>query len=171
MLLDCVLLTSLNLINFKMINAKKIHGMFYNCKSLVHLDLSYLDLRKVTKLDDMFYGCDNLKYLNLLNAEEKTGFDFSNIFAPIPKNIIVCIEQTKTPILYEQIMQKKCPIINCLEDLNNNNNNINVLVKNDFCLTYHFSLDYNNCYENCDVNYFIEKNDYILFLKRIVFIK
>ena len=154
---DCVLLTSLNLKNFKMINAVKIHGMFYNCKSLVYLDLSYLDLRKVTKLDDMFYGCNNLKYLNLLNAKEKTGFDFSNIFAPIPKNIIVCIDKTKTPILYEQIMQKNCPIINCLEDLNNNK--INVLVKTDFCLTYHFSLDNNNCYENCDANYFIEKND------------
>ena len=163
----CILLTSLNLKSFKTINAEKIQSMFYNCKSLIYIDLSNLDLTKVATFDNMFYGCDNLKYLNLLNVKEKAGFNFDNIFAYIPQNIIICIKQNKAPNLYAQIIQKYYLIIDCLEDINDNN--INVLIRPDSCITYQFSLNNNNCYENCEENYFIDKNNINFFQKNCIY--
>ena len=164
---DCILLTSLDLKSFKTINADEIHEMFYNCTSLVYIDISNLDMRKVKKFHDMFYGCNNLKYLNILNINEKTGFDFSNIFAHVPDNIIICVNQANTPLLYKYIMKKNCPIINCFEDLNDNK--VNVLVKSDSCITYHFSLENNSCYEDCNQNYFNENNNNYSYNKNCIY--
>ena len=167
MFTNCTLLTSLNLKNFKTIEVDEIYQMFYNCKSLVYIDLPNLDTSKVTRFEDMFYGCDNLKYLNLLNVTEKTEFNLNNIFDYIPQNIIVCIDQTKAPNLYEQIIQKNYHIIDCLEDINDNN--INVLIKPDSCITYQFSLDNNDFYENCEENYFIDRNNGNFFEKNCIY--
>ena len=154
---DCILLTSLDLRGFRTINAERTYDLFNNCKSLVYINLPNLDLSKPPDFNNMFYGCDNLKYLNIINVNEKSGLDYSNFFNGVPENIIVCINEQKTPLLYEQIMKKKCVIRDCLDDLNEQK--VNILSKNDSCTTYHFSLDNNTCYEDCDKNYLNENNN------------
>ena len=80
--------------------------------------------------------------MNILNAKEKSGLDFSNFFNGVPENIIICINKEKTPLLYEQIMKKNCPKMDCLDELNEKK--VHILSKSDECTTYHFSSDNNN---------------------------
>ena len=154
---DCVLLTSLNLKSFKTIKGEKINRMFYNCRSLIYLDLSNLDTTNIYAYEEIFTGCSNLKYLNLNNVIERNGFDFSTFFSGVPENIIICINEEKTPILYGLIKQKQCPIEDCLEEMNVQN--VSILVSSSFCTAYLFSYNNNNCYENCELNFIIKGNE------------
>ena len=155
---DCALLTSLNLSSFKTIKVDQAQDMFNNCKSLVYLDLSNFDTSSLKQFENMFSGCVNLKYLNLLNVKEKQGFNFNNIFYGIPKNIIICINEVTAPNLYKEILKKSCPIKACLQELNNKE--INALVNSDSCTIYHYTFDNNNCYYDCEQNYFQNNNNF-----------
>ena len=161
----CTSLVYVNFSNFDTSNIKLMQYMFYNCISLISLNLSNFDTSNVINMGYMFYNCKNLRYINLKNFIEKQGLIYTDIFSEIPNNIIVCINKTKAPNLYQLIEKKNCSNIYCYDDwykkqkklikdtnkcIDNCNDNIN------------YKYEYNGiCYNNCSYGIFLDKNDLI----------
>ena len=108
----------------------------------------------------MFYNCKNLQYLNIKNFEQNSNLNYNEIFYGIPKNLIVCINKTKAPDLYQLIQNLNCGNIYCSDDwyikqkkyiteinecIDNCNNNQNY--------KYEFN---NKCYDKCSDKTFNE---------------
>ena len=90
--------------------------MFEECYSLTSLDLSHFDTSSVTYMEDMFYNCHNLEYINLRNFTDKKNQEFDQFFTNIAKNAVVCIDQNKSPTLYNMIYGKSCITVSCVCD-------------------------------------------------------
>jgi hypothetical protein len=54
--------------------------------------------------------------MNLKNFELSNNLDYNNIIDGIPKNVIVCINETKSPVLYQIIENLNCSNIYCSDD-------------------------------------------------------
>ena len=90
--------------------------MFNGCSSLISLDLSNFNTKKVGNIFYMFNGCTNLQYINLKNFELIDTMSYDNIINGIPKNVIVCINQSKASYLYQLIENLNCSNIYCSDD-------------------------------------------------------
>jgi surface protein len=71
--------------------------LFYNCASLTSLNLSNFDTAQVTWIESMFEGCSSLEYINLIKASENQILNSKNIFKGTPENLVICLNQEKTP--------------------------------------------------------------------------
>ena len=57
----------------------------------------------------MFSGCKNLEYINLQNFDESQITASVNMFAYVPDNVVICINEDKTKTkIFPQIKKKKC---------------------------------------------------------------
>ena len=72
--------------------------MFEGLNLLTTLDLSKFDTSKVEEIDKIFYGCESLEYINMKNFNQMGGlFDFGNMFYIVPKNVIICVNESNIP--------------------------------------------------------------------------
>ena len=128
--------------------------MLYGCSSLVSLDLSSFNTKNVRIIEKMFYGLNNLKYLNLKNFELQNNLDYTNIIDGIPKNVIVCIDHDKAPVLYQLIENLNCDNIYFLYQLIENLNCDNIYCSDDW-ISHQKKLnkETNECIDNCNDKY------------------
>ena len=162
---NCPSLSSLELSNFETSHLESMFGMFRGCSSLNSLNLSNFDTSQVYDMEYLFYECKNLKYINLNNFDEISINDDSNfyddIFYKVPKNVVICIKENITKnIIFPQIKQIECYVIDCTDNWKSNRkkiiNNTNECVE--ICgesLEYKYEYD-GKCYENCTYNYYID---------------
>ena len=117
---DCSSLTSLDLSNFDTSKVTRLNKMFSGCTSLTSLDLSNFITSQVTRVNKMFYGCTNLRYINLQNFDEtslsSSATYYSNIFTSVPINLVICIVQENSPIIFSQLADISCKVIDCSDD-------------------------------------------------------
>ena len=113
---SCKSLVYINFTNFETSECTSMKYMFSYSTSLISLDLSGFDTKKLTSIQGMFQGCTSLKYINLINFQLKENLDYSNTISRIPKNVIVCIDQTKASDLYQLIVDLNCNNIYCSDD-------------------------------------------------------
>ena len=75
--------------------------LFYNCTSLSNVYLPYINMENSVYMKYMFLNCSKLEYLNMINVVEVPSktFETTGMLSGIPNNIIVCINQTQSPIL------------------------------------------------------------------------
>ena len=165
MFYGCSSLKSLELSSFDTSNVANMWGMFYNCSSLSSLNLSNFNTSHVTNMLHMFYGCSSLSSINLFNFNISNLIDMSGIFFGCKNlgyiylknlntfnlyywdllfgdldNVVICInEYNTTNILFSQIIEKKCQIIECSDNLESKQKQI---INDSDCL----------CKDNCDNN-------------------
>ena len=116
---NCISLKSLNLSNFDISQVTMMEFLFYNCTSLSNVYLPYINMENSVYMKYMFLNCSKLEYLNMINMVEDPSktFQTSEMFNGIPNNIIVCINQTQSPILYDLLVQTTiCPTFICTNE-------------------------------------------------------
>ena len=142
MFYECYSLTSVDLSNFYSSNQVSLHGTFYNCINLKEIDLSKLSdigstysafynchslinlnfpnfkLTSNINFEDMFYNCTILKYINMSNAVENSAASYVSIFQGIGDGLKFCINETKTPKLYQELLKVNLTSLNCSYCLN-----------------------------------------------------
>ena len=115
--------TSLKLIDFTGIhivskdkNQDTMFRAFKNCESLTSLDLSPLtSLRRDFR--EMFHGCKYLEYINFINFNESTQqFGSLSLDNIIPKNLVICINESLSPNFYSSLLNRACTTIYCGEN-------------------------------------------------------
>ena len=105
-------------------------------------------------MDSMFSDCINLEYINVFNFNESQIPSYENIFSNVQGNIVICANENTTKyIIFEEIYDIKCHVIDCSNDweikqkkiINNTNECI------DSCdNSTQYKYEYNGkCYENC----------------------
>ena len=121
MFLDC---SNLKLINFTGIiqvykeGLDTMYGAFKNCVSLKSLDLSKLILPE-SDFSYIFDGCYNLEYINFLNYNEnklRSPSFYMKLDNTIPKNLVICINESLSPNFYSYLTNRECTVIYCGED-------------------------------------------------------
>ena len=90
--------------------------MFHGCYSLTSLNLSSFDTSKVLSMVNMFYDCTNLQYINLQNFDESASGYFNEMFKNVPKNFVICINETKNDKIISAIPNQNCYINYCNDD-------------------------------------------------------
>ena len=112
--MNCYLLSSIDLSNFKAPNVNNLERMFYNCKSLISLNLSNFIISSVTDMTSMFKGCSNLDYINFFSFDENDNLDISNIFVDTPDELIYCVNDIfNIPKIYSELKIKECAFKDC----------------------------------------------------------
>ena len=142
---DCSSLSSLDLSNFDTSNVQRMDFMFSYCSSLSSLDLSNFDISNVQLIFSLFSGFSKLEYINLSNFRVIGSYLVSRFFQEVPDNIVVCINETNNPNIFNQLKIKNCYTIDCSTDwkINQkrivnktdicwNNSNINILYKYEY---------------------------------------
>ena len=64
----------------------------------------------------MFEGCSSLEYINLIKASENQNLNSKNIFKGTPENLVICLNQEKTPNFTLYLNEKKCYKMDCTND-------------------------------------------------------
>ena len=162
-------MTSLISIHFGNLDTSEVSGsvarLFRNCYSLKYLDLSKLDISRILYLDDIFKGCSSLEYINFNNYVESKVSLKPSIGNEIPSNLVICLNQTNAPSLYNTLSNRKCTVIYCREDWREHQTKFNE--KNE-CVTRcenDYSYEYENiCYKICPngtkaINFICEKEE------------
>ena len=157
----CISLVYVNFTNFDTSNCELMYWMFSKCFSLISLDLSSFNTKQVKDIRGMFNRCNNLQYINLKNFELKDNIDYTSIINGIPKNVIVCINGTKSPYLYHLIEDLQCSNIDCSDDWYLHQKKLNSETNKcyDNCDNkYEFN---NKCYGSCQYGSFYDENNFI----------
>ena len=113
MFYNCTSLTSLDFSNFDTSRVTTMQQMFYNCTSLSSLNLSSFQTPRVNNTNQMFYGCNNLEYINLPTFNDNILINYNDMFYHVPDNLVVCINETNSNKILEQLFQKNCLIVDC----------------------------------------------------------
>ena len=94
-----------------------MYGAFRYCESLTTLDLTPLEIPNLD-FRFLFYDCKNLEYINFKNYDEskvrnnwKLEFDDK-----VPKNLVICIEETIAQNLFSTLSNRECTVIYCGDD-------------------------------------------------------
>ena len=163
---DCSSLTSLNLSNFDTSHVTNMIYMFYNCSSLTSLDLSNFNTSLVESMYMMFYDCVNLEYINIYNFKEKELVNTIDIFANVPNNIVICINESSNTgsIISALIGNIKCHVIDCSNNwksiqkklINNNSNECIYSCANSTQYIYEYN---GKCYENCSNGFLYDNSN------------
>ena len=112
----CESLTIVNLTNFDTSKVQRMDELFDSCTSLISIDLSSFIISSISTMQNMFNLCNNLVYINLKNAIKTGSFTITNIFSGVPINVVFCIEEGNSPILYNEIKKKACASYYCLDN-------------------------------------------------------
>ena len=101
----CTSLVSIKLFKSETKSLMYFDDMFSNAKSLISLDLSSFDISSIGNMNNVFYGCKSLIYLNLKTFSEKDSVMVSRLFSEDMKDIIYCIDETKSKIIANSIKE------------------------------------------------------------------
>ena len=170
----CSQLKILDLYFFNISNVIDTSYMFANCSNLTSLNLRNFKTDNLITMEKMFYGCLNLSYINLNDTIDKTIVNYDSVLDETPINMVICLDQDKSPKLSELIrdVTKGCTAIDCFgkydyirqkrlinDNLDNDNQEI---VCTDYCKKYnkfHYLFD---CISICPNGTYEELNeDYI----------
>ena len=167
--------TSLTSIDFSNLNTSlvshSVARIFKNCYSLKTIDLSKLDIFSIPYYDDIFQGCKSLEYINFINyMESRVELNYyASIDDDLPNNLVICINQTNAPHLYNSLMKRGCTIVDC--DKNWREKQKKIIAATNKCVStcenennYEFE---NKCYESCPNgtkpnNFICEKEEIII---------
>ena len=139
MLYNCSSLSSLNLSNFNTSHVTNMLHMFYGCSSLSSINLFNFNIPNLIDMSGIFFGCKNLGYIYLKNLNTFNLYYWDLLFGDLD-NVVICInEYNTTNILFSQIIEKKCQIIECSDNLESKQKQI---INDSDCL----------CKDNCDNN-------------------
>ena len=149
----CSSLTSLDLSNFDTSQTTCINSIFYGCSSLTSLNLSNFDFSNMHEIINFFNGCNNLEYINLANFDE-TGINvYSNMFANVPHNLVICIDPNKIKNRIKNVLdEKKCHVIDCSDNWKSKQKKIqgSNICMDDCDINSEYKYEYNGkCIENC----------------------
>ena len=149
--------TSLTSIVFSNLNTSlvshSVARIFRNCYSLKTVDLSKLDISHIPYYDDIFQGCKSLEYINFINyMESRVELNYyASIDDDLPNNLVICINQTNAPNLYNSLIKRGCTIVHC--DKNWREKQKKIIAATNKCVStcenennYEFE---NKCYESC----------------------
>jgi len=111
----CTSLTSINLSGLDATSVKSAASLFCNCESLISVDFSKVDLSNIRYFDNIFTNCLNLEYINLINYDESLPLVSNQIKLNefIPSNLVICIDESKAPVLYNSLNSIRCPVVYC----------------------------------------------------------
>ena len=114
----CTSLTSINLSGLDATSVQSAASLFCNCESLISVDFSQVDLTNIIYFDSIFTNCLSLEYINLINYDESIPLESSQIQLNqfIPSNLVICIDESKAPVLYNSLNSIKCPVVYCGEN-------------------------------------------------------
>ena len=139
MFYNCSSLSSLNLSNFNTSHVTNMLHMFYGCSSLSSINLFNFNISNLIDMSGIFFGCKNLGYIYLKNLNTFNLYYWDLLFGDLD-NVVICInEYNTTNILFSQIIEKKCQIIECSDNLESKQKQI---INDSDCL----------CKDNCDNN-------------------
>ena len=119
MFYGCSSLISLNLSNFNTTKVINMGYMFFGCSSLTSLNLTGFNTSEVSQMYNMFKNCVNLEYINMKYFEDNKLDNLHNyfyIFAQVPDNIVVCVNNNGCNIIFSHLNKTKCYTITCSED-------------------------------------------------------
>ena len=166
---NCKSLIYVDLSYFTTSNITHMDNAFHGCESLISLNLSNFDISKTTWIESMFEGCSKLQYINLKNAIEtnNSNFIYTNIFKNTPENMIICINETNSPILTNLFKQKNnmCYRIDCSDDWISKQKKI--IKEEGLCIekcnnSINYKYEFNGiCHNNCTYGTFLDKIDSI----------
>ena len=108
MFTGCISITSINLSSFRTPKLLYMHNMFNNCKNLTSLDLSSFTLDSTQQIHNMFYNCEKLEFVNFKLAKMIDISNYNNMIANTAKNIVFCVDESKTPILNKLMESNSC---------------------------------------------------------------
>ena len=150
-------------------NVDNIALLFYECVNLTRVNFQNFDATSLTIFNSMFINCKKLKYIDFRNAVDNPSFEYDFIFYGIEFVLITCINETKAPKLYSEIIKinslsKNCSYIPCqflhyYED----NGIIRCTITDECPKEYNkFILEKNECTDDCskdnNSNMNLEKN-------------
>ena len=139
MFYNCSSLSSLNLSNFNTSHVTNMLHMFYGCSSLSSINLFNFNISNLIDMSGIFFGCKNLGYIYLKNLNTFNLYYWDLLFGDLD-NVVICInEYNTTNILFSQIIEKKCQIIEYSDNLESKQKQI---INDSDCL----------CKDNCDNN-------------------
>ena len=104
----CISLTSINFSGFNTSKALYMFQAFNNCKNLISLDLSSFEFYSIDKTYNMFDGCEKLEFVNFKIANISKVLNYTNMIRNTAKNIVFCVDETKTPILNKLMESNSC---------------------------------------------------------------
>ena len=106
----CSSLTSINLSSFDTSKVDLMYEMFYGCSSLISLDLSSYDTHSVQQIYNMFFDCEKLEFVNFKKAQISgtTLNSYENMITNTAKNIVFCVDESKTSILNQLMDLNSC---------------------------------------------------------------
>ena len=104
----CTSITSINLSNFDASKITIIQYMFNNCKNLISLDLSSFKFGNLTNIESMFNNCEKLEFVNLNKTNISDVKKNNNMIKNTAKNIVFCVNESKTSILNQQMESNSC---------------------------------------------------------------
>ena len=111
----CTSLTSINLAGLDATSVQSAASLFCGCESLISVDFSQVDLSNIRYYDNIFTNCLSLEYINLINYGESllSSSYIIQLNEFIPTNLVICIDESKAPVLYNSLNTKKCPVVYC----------------------------------------------------------
>ena len=104
----CTSITSINLSSFNTSKATLVYYVFNNCKNLISLDLSSFEINYSAQIYYLFNGCEKLEFVNLKIADISKVKNHENMITNTAKNIVFCVNETKTPLLNELMESNSC---------------------------------------------------------------
>ena len=165
MFAHCISLTSINFGSLDTSRVSELAGMFYDCISLTSLDLSNFRTSSVTNMDYMFYNCSKLEYINMNSFTQNNQLTCNDIFAYVPDNIVVCINQNNNLRIFSKLSKKKCYNMDCTSNWKSKHKKVLSSSINgcscelDYCLSCpSLSSDEILC-TRCSTNYYPIEND------------
>ena len=78
---------------------------FYHCESLTYLNFPNFELTSRIYYSNIFFNCRKLKYINLSNAIDNSSLNYISFFQHIEDGLKVCINETKAPKLYQELLK------------------------------------------------------------------
>ena len=150
MFYECRSLTSINLTHFKTNLVYDIDYMFYNNYELTSIDLSNFNTQNIKEMEYIFYNCSKLEYINLKNFEETKNSTKTDMFFNIPKNVVICLDSSKSPNIYNLADNISCVTFSCENNWRKVQKKIDIETSE--CLNNCSSLKYEylgKCYSTC----------------------
>ena len=106
MFVNCTSLTSLNLSSFDISHVTQMEHLFDGCSSISYINLPKIYAYQLDRMEYMFNGCAKLGYLDVNNVIENETqiYTTTDMFKNVPKNLVVCINQTLSLYLQDYII-------------------------------------------------------------------
>ena len=104
----CTSIISIDLSSFDISKVTIMYYMFNNCKNLISLDLSSFEFDKLSDMRFLFNNCKKLEFVNLNKTSISCIKTYSNMITNTAKNIVFCVDESKTPILNQQMGSNSC---------------------------------------------------------------